>query len=147
MGLRDWWKTIKARRITNQARKRNFAHWWEKYKEKDCIEKDALMNYLETERRRIALVDLFWEHGFRHGDHVLEYWPEMGCFKEQVVTRFSGIGGESTCLMALDSFVELENEHGDSVKPEHRTQRKSQPNLSSHETSMLIYWKPRRRFR
>ena len=39
MVLRDWWKTIKAKRITNKARKRNFAYWWEKYKDKDCIEK------------------------------------------------------------------------------------------------------------
>jgi hypothetical protein len=148
MGLRDWWRHITATRFVKKAIKRNFAYWWEKYKDKDCIEKDALMNYLETERRRIKLVDLLWEQGFRHGDHVLTYEPAMGSFHEEVVARFAGsIGGESTHLMSPDALLDIENMQGTIIKPEYRTQRKSQPNLSSHETSMLIYWKPRRRFR
>lgn len=102
------------------------------------------MNYVETERRRIKLGDLLWEKGFRHGDHVLEYWPEMGCFKERVVTRFAG---QPTWLEPCDMAAKLEKAQGYTIKPEDRTERNSQPDLGSHETSMLIYWKPRRRFR
>jgi len=103
------------------------------YRDKDCIERDALVNRLTAREKGVTRCDILWEQGYRHGDHVLVYASTSG-FAERVLTRFHG----KLELTFPFNVNELEEALGYSVKPEDRTQRKSQPDLSSHVTGMLI---------
>ena len=130
-----WWQ----RRKIEKMKRIRFVYWWVRYKDKDCPARAALMDFITAEEKQIKLGDLLWERGYRHGDHVLVYSPISGAFYEEVVTKFGGISsGEAPFLMAPDMVVGYEETQGNRVKPEDRTQRKFQPNLSSYVTPGLV---------
>lgn len=133
MGLWTWWQQKKARRFLNKLTKKYYSYWWEQYKDKDCPERDALRNYLLAEERHIKISDLLWEQGYRHGDHVLVFATD-GAFRHQVLTKFY----EYTLLMSIDMYNKFEEAQGNQVKPEDRTELKTQPGFSAHETGMVI---------
>jgi hypothetical protein len=131
MGLWARWKQGKARKRLKESARPFFALWWEQYKDIDCPERDALTNYMTAQRRGVEQADLLWEIGYRHGDHVLVYDP-CGLFKEEVITKFY----DEPSLMPPDMAAKFEATQGAQVKPEDRTQRKSQPDFTSQETNL-----------
>ena len=124
----------RARRKLHRLAMEHFACWWKEYKDKDCPARDALAHWATTQDRRIKLADLLWQQGYRHGDHVLVYDPAFDAFREQILTRFDN---EAPLLMDTHLAAQWAQGDGARVKPESRTQRKSQPDLSSHEISWL----------
>jgi hypothetical protein len=109
---------------------------WDMYKDNDCPERDALRQSQVAGEKRKGLAEYLWDQGYRHGDHVLEYRYD-GSFRATVLTMFPSMGS-SPFLMARDKFAECERNLGNMVKPEHRTQRESQPDLSANEHSMMV---------
>ncbi len=104
----------------------------DEYKDKDCPERDALQQFHMAGERHMALADYLWQEGYRHGDHIMEYrWD--GSFKEKVLTKYTDVG---RFLHSPSDFQIWEYAH--QVKPEDRTQRKSQPDYSAHEHGMIV---------
>lgn len=115
--LRERWDRKKLERKGAKEIRVRLAYHWRNYKKLTAPQREALDNYITTQNRKITLTDLLWEQGYRHGDHVLMYDPMFGNFKQIIVTMYDAEGR---------------------VKPEDRTKRKSQPDLTRHETSWLI---------
>ncbi|HFB06839.1 MAG TPA: hypothetical protein ENJ92_00160 [Chloroflexi bacterium] len=90
---------------------------------------------MTAHRRKIDQAALLWERGYRHGDHVLVYDAPLGLFREEVLTKFY----DEPALMPPDMAVKFEEAQGTRVKPEDRSQSKSQPTLASHETGLEIF--------
>lgn len=158
MGLWAWWQQRKGERILNKLARTYFTFWWNKYKDINCPEREALAVYMIVQSRKVenrnhkvkkpsaeneggivyqmavGQSNLLWERGYRHGDHVLLYEPFDGSFRENVITKFY----DQPSLMPPDMAAKFEEVQGTLVKPEDRTQRKSQLAFTSHETSWLI---------
>jgi hypothetical protein len=135
MGLWAWWQQRKAQRDVNKAAEVVFPYSWNRYKDTDCPERDALVNYFVAQRRRIEQATLLWEQGYRHGDHVLVYDAPLGLFTEEVVTKFY----DEPTLMPPDMATKFEEAQGTRVRPEDRSQRRFQPDLASHETGLEVF--------
>jgi hypothetical protein len=131
MGLWTWWQQQKAKSKLKKSAKPFFEFWWRKYKDIDCPERDVLINYNTAQHGGIKQAELLWGQGYRHGDHILAYDP-CGLFTEEVMTKFY----DEPLLMPPDMAAKFEEAQGISVKPEDRTRRKSQPDFTSHETSL-----------
>ena len=137
----------------------NFKYMWNKYKGVDSPERDALINYVTAKHRIeerikrgwelpaesrhgigwemvVEQANLFWENGYRHGDHVLVYNPFDGSLKEEVVSRYSG----SIQLLSPKAAADFESVPSQAAKVEigDRTKRTSQPDLSSHESGWIL---------
>lgn len=127
-----WGRKRLERQLTKEIRVR-LAYHWQHYDELDAPQQQALDDYITTQERKIKLEDFLWEKGYRHGDHVLVYGVD-GAFKQRVVTKFDG--EPLSVLLTPSELPKWEYAHH--VRPEDRTQRKSQPDLTCHETSWLI---------
>lgn len=158
MGIWAWWQQKKGERVLNKLARMYFTFWWNKYKDVDCPEREALTIYMIVQSRKVenrnekakksstkneggvvhqmavGLANLLWERGYRHGDHVLVYEPFDGSFREKVVTKFY----DEPSLMPPDIAAKFEEAQGTHVKSVDRTQRKSQPEFTSHETGWLL---------
>lgn len=134
MGLWEWWQQKRAQRRLKKRERVFFGYSWNQYKDIDCPERDALMNYLTAQRRRVEQAIFLWEQGYRHGDHVLSFEAAGGLFEGQVLTKFY----DEPSLMPPDMAAKFEETQGTRVRPEDRTQHRFQPDLSSHETSLKI---------
>jgi hypothetical protein len=131
--LRQRWDRKRLeRRLTKEIRVR-LAYHWQRYIELDALQRQALDDYITIQERKIKLEDLLWEKGYRHGDYVLVYEPVDGAFKMRVMTKF-----DFRFLMLPNMVAGYEEVQGNRVRPEERTQRKSQPDLTCHETGWLI---------
>lgn len=121
------------KQLTKQVRVR-LAYHWDHYDKLDAPQLQALEDYITTQENKIGLVDLLWENGRRHGDHVLIYNAMDGSFKQKVLTKFDG-----ELHSVLLSPAELHKwECTRRVKPEDRTLLNTQPDLSCYETGWLI---------
>ncbi len=131
--LRQRWDRKRLERQLTKEIRVKLAYHWQHYDELDAPQRQALDDYITTEEREIKLEDLLWEQGYRHGDHVLVYEPTFGAFKDKVLTKFNDVGRS---LMHPDMAAKFEEARA--VKPEDKTQRRSQPDLTCYETGWLI---------
>ncbi len=130
------WQRLERKKLERDLKKEislRLAYHWKHFDQLADPQREALDDFLTIQERKLKLEDFLWEKGLRHGDHILVYNPIDGSFREKVMTKFDFI-----FLQAPDMAKQYEESRGDEVKLEDRTKHKSQPDLSSYETSWLI---------
>lgn len=134
---RSLWQCLRMMRLERKVTKgirARLAYYWRNYEKLTAPQRQALDDYITTQHMKIALEDLLWEKGYRHGDHVLIYDAIFGSFRQRAIAKF-----DDEAAHVLFTPEELPGwEDGRHVQPGDRTKRKSQPDLTRHETSWLI---------